>query len=287
MACHNLCTDLQPPANYRLLLGLGLNFCPRPRLTTFNISEHTARFRRDLYLKMYFAHMPREQAPTLYARSTWSPDPALIDAELRARTSHFLSRLAMIFTRPRSPPSLLPCQRHLINLLKTSNTLMVVMTDKNLGPAIIERHVYIRRCFTDHLQDTTTYQFLTTPQADGRIKAIKQQLIRFINQHSDSLSKTETKFIRKSMDVKDPYSHFYLTFKIHKDPWKTHPICSVSGSVLHGLGQWTDQQLQPICVKLPTFIASSFEFVSTLRNLPPIPPPEHAFSLRTRCQCTQ
>ena len=279
LACHNLCTDLPPPANLRLLLGLGLNFCPRPRLTSFNLKAETTRFRRDMYIKMYFAHLPRKDTqPTLYARSSWSPDPALIDAELRSRTSRFLTHLAPKFIKRRSPPSLLPCQRHLIHLLRTSNKIMVVMTDKNMGPAIIERRVYIKRAFSDHLHDTATYRQLTTAQADGRILAIKRMLTAFLNHHANCLSKQETKYLEVSMNCRDPYSHFYLTFKIHKTPWKTQPICSVSGSILHGLGRWTDQQLQPICAKLPSFINSSFDFVDIIYNLPPIPPGARLFT---------
>jgi hypothetical protein len=62
MACHDLTDNTPPPPTFRTLLGLGLNFCPTPATTTCKIQEALDRFRRDLYLKVYFAG--KELTPT-------------------------------------------------------------------------------------------------------------------------------------------------------------------------------------------------------------------------------
>jgi hypothetical protein len=53
MACHNLCSVLTPPPKLHALLGLGLNFCPRPtqpvKLTVVN--DLVKRFKRDIHTK--------------------------------------------------------------------------------------------------------------------------------------------------------------------------------------------------------------------------------------------
>jgi hypothetical protein len=76
LACHNLCIYLQPPKNYHSLLGLGLNFCPKP-ITTTNlrklqqVSDH---FCQDIYTQMFFAGSPDEYNPNqLFIGSDWEP----------------------------------------------------------------------------------------------------------------------------------------------------------------------------------------------------------------------
>jgi hypothetical protein len=70
-----------------------------------------------------------------------------------------------------------------------------------------------------------------------------------------------------SLEVTDPFAYFYILAKVHKTPWKSRPIVSVSGSITHGLGRWLDQQLQPICKRLPSYLKSSVELKQKLSSL--------------------
>jgi hypothetical protein len=73
---------------------------------------------------------------------------------------------------------------------------------------------------------------------------------------------TDKTFGRPSLNasIKDPFAYLYLsTAKVHKNPWKSWPVLSISGSITHGLGRWPDKGLKPICRKLPSFIPSSFD----------------------------
>jgi hypothetical protein len=271
MTCHNLCSTLSPPPKLRALLGLGLNFCPRPtqpvKLTVVN--DLVKRFKRDIYTKMSFAHIESEWKPNqLFIRSPWEPNAADLPPEFRARVTYLLGLLRAKFSQRRVKPNLTPYQGRLLRLLKASDDFIIFPSDKNLGPVILKRAEYIRRAHADHLSDSRTYKQLTETEAAERISTIEGLLSKFLDNYTSTLDYHDRVYLERSTDVDDPYAYLYLTAKVHKTPWATRPIVSVCGSLLHGLGRWVDQQLQPICRQLPSYVKSSFEFRQELLMLP-------------------
>jgi len=271
MACHNLCTIRSPPKFYRSLLGLGLNFCIRPTRTTTRAridAKSSSRFRRDIYTKIVFAHEDDIIEPNkLFIRSDWKPDPSTVPIESRARISQFITTFAAQFHGFKISSNLTPLQQSRLTLLESSDDFIVIPTDKNLGPAIIERSEYISRALKDHLLDVNTYRQLSKTEADERIDSVRSQIDNFIFVFNRQLSYGERTYLRRSLtSVKDPFAYFYILAKIHKNPWKTRPIVSVCGSITHGLARWIDKQLQPICRKLPSYLASSLELRQQLAN---------------------
>jgi hypothetical protein len=111
-----------------------------------------------------------------------------------------------------------------------------------------------------------------------RIQEIKSIIERFI-QHYFQKTEADAKFLTRSLQVKDAFAYFYLLAKVHKTPWKTRPIVSVCGSILHGLGQWVDAQLQKVCKHLPYIIKSSSSLVQDLRQLDKLPVTTKLFSM--------
>jgi hypothetical protein len=274
MACHDLTSSNKPPAAFRSLLGLGLNFCVIPETTTNRIRESLERFRRDIYLRVFFAGSDDLTPTKLFVRSDWEPPPEAIPAELRVRIKIFQKAIKRLFRVKRCASNLIPHQRQVLTSLRESSTLLVVRTDKNLGPAVIDRSAYIRHAFADHLSDRKTYLSLTKQEARSKMDDLAENLELFIEKYNDNgeLSDRHAKFLEDSLTlVEDPFPRLYLLFKIHKSPLKTRPIVSVSGSTLHALGRWVDCQLQPLMKTLPSFIASSWELKNSLEKLPSLP----------------
>jgi hypothetical protein len=70
---------------------------------------------------------------------------------------------------------------------------------------------------------------------------------------------------------KNPLGQFYITYKIHKGMKNrqrpTHTVCSDVSSLLHGLGKWVDQILQPKASSQPSYFKDSFEIKKLITPL--------------------
>jgi hypothetical protein len=58
-----------------------------------------------------------------------------------------------------------PQQHWVLCTLKSDRHFIVVLTDKNLGPAIMERDEYIKCVLDNHLNNTSTYTRLSHDDA--------------------------------------------------------------------------------------------------------------------------
>ena len=120
----------------------------------------------------------------------------------------------------------------------------------------------------EHLSDTSTYRRLTADEAAVQEYNLRQKLYQWLKKHHKSLSKQERKFIRTSeSQCKDAFPYFYLLMKVHKNPLRTRPIVSCSGSLLHALGVWIDIKFQTVAAKQKTYFKSSFDLKKELLQL--------------------
>jgi hypothetical protein len=94
---------------------------------------------------------------------------------------------------------------------------------------------------------------------------------QFTQSFSHILSINEKEYLLRSIKQHRNIPSFYLTMKINMTPMATQPIVAIRGSITPGLGTWLDQQLQPICKKLPTYLKSSFVLTGLLKDLPDLP----------------
>jgi len=274
LACHNLTTTHQPPLNFRALLGLGLSFCPRPFFTSNNnLNQMLERLRTDLYNRYVYAGDNNDSYdPKLYERSNRKPPAHLVATELTTRIDNFNQALRSLFTKHRSPSNLLRHQRYCLESLRHNPHIMVCRTDKNLGPAIIDRAAYIKAALNEHLRHANTYQQLSRQNAELEMTKTSKAITAWLRKYKDIFTKGELTFLKRTHRLHNErgdiaFPQFYLLAKIHKIPMAMRPIVSVSGSLLHGLGRWTDRQLQPAGRAIPSYIQSSEAYLHRLRDL--------------------
>ena len=104
------------------------------------------------------------------------------------------------------------------------------------------------------------------------METVRKRVSKFLYQHRKTLPKEAICYIRtKTKECTDLFPKLYLLMKVHKQPIKTRPVVSCSGSLLHPLGVWLDTALQPIATTLPSFIASSYDLNEALDELPHLP----------------
>ena len=291
---HNLCE--QPscvPKHVKRLLGLGLNFCLAARTMPGRDAFDIPRFKKDAHTKLFFAG-DESPMPRLFVRTDWQPKDDEIPKEFRVRIADFTNNVAQLAGLPRpGPTNLLPSQSSTLRFLREQTNLLVCKADKNLGPCIIEKDIYIRRALDDHLRDAKTYSPIPFANFQSKAKYIRGLLKRHIKQFYYeektnprnkivSVPTDDGKYLLRLLDQcndNSPFAIFYVTMKVHKTPFKTRPISSYSGSLLYGLGKVLDDQLQRICRHIRFVIRSSRQPVDALKQLGTLPPTARFFTM--------
>jgi hypothetical protein len=107
---------------------------------------------------------------------------------------------------------------------------------------------------------------LESNDAQQAINTLETNILTFLSDCNDCFTKEDRIFLWQSLEVPDKFSYFYITAKVHKNPWKPRPITSMAGSITHGLGRWVNQELKLIVHKLPSYIKSSKHLLKRLKN---------------------
>ena len=231
LAFHDLTTSTVPFFNLRSLLGLGHKFCPTPRYSSGCVSDSFLRYHHDYYCKIFYAGKDFQSTdpydPKMYINSEWTPQDWQIPLPAVRRYNNFKTHIASIFIKQQAPSNLLTHQHLALRQLKLQKEFMVVQCDKNLGPALIEYNVYIQRALQDHLLHQDTYRRLSPDTARHYAIRINDLIASWLHKYHASLLTSERKYIRTTvLKSSNPFPVFYLTMKVHKEPWATRPIVS-------------------------------------------------------------
>ena len=278
MAMHDLCTTISPPIGTKHLLGLGLKFCIERGTPNQKLLDGILRLRHSLRLREWLdrTHPFRDDEtsgyiPGLYVNSDWEPPDCTGDTELALM--HYgdkLSKLTKSISNYKRF-NLDKFQLTLLDELKQDSRFIIWQADKNLGPCIIERPNYIRRCLDDHLLNAATYQPLTREQADAHAADTQDKLKTVLSEQYDEISIAEQTYFERSFKLEHRMPQFYCTAKVHKTPWSTRPVISCVGSFNEVFSKWTDYQLKRLLPLTTTYLKDSYEALADLRALGRLP----------------
>ena len=304
LSFHNLCVNSRLPLGTNNLLGLSHKFIPQRYKSTIDIDKSIETFHRDARIKHFFTEHndtpnvstsdtssdPAFDIPSrLYIKSKWNPPKG--NDILESKLNHFATKLRdhVNTHKPKKSTNLNKLQRHALDQLRRNDDIIILLADKNLGPVVIDKTTYINRVFTDHLNDSKTYQQIEKYSALYTLNKLRIQLKQLFlpppstqkPSESNPYSSNEYKIDRSNLhdyerhflgthlyDQSTRIPIFYGLIKVHKKPWKIRPVVSCSGSLLAAISIWIDHKLQPLRTNIKSYIKDSDDLLLQLRALP-------------------
>lgn len=292
MACHNHLEINALPSGTSDLLGLGLNYCITSRTIETTDSTFT-RLREDCRRIYALVNKPPNEGdddyiPSLYIKSDYKFDSAHPDIEDAIDGFEAALRAAQRqhHRRHRVSPNLTAGQWELLRYLRRHDDLIVVEADKNLGPCILDRIVYIRRGCSEHLGNAQNYQILSKAEALTKTRGCLYEYDAWLSKYRAAwematanklpydgptpISKAEATFLRRARKrtrSELQLARFRMTMKVHKTPWKMRPIVCCAGTFMNEWSRWLDYQLQRCKPFVPTYLRDGQQVLDEVSTL--------------------
>ena len=283
MAYHNLCNNVKPPDGIGTTLGLGLKFCIQTDKPTNTYNSSFTRFTDDLRKKYIFAGKAKKETPKkILVKSDWIPDYTTGHVEDRLSTfcKSILTEHNFIYRNHKKSSNLTHLQKYHLNYLRNNRNFIVLATDKNLGPAIMERDNYIQNVLKEHLMDENTYERLEELEALKIIEKTQEKAMEIVNEYRSYLSPEEYKYFTRSFIKNNRHPQFYGAPKVHKNKFPTpmRPVVSQCGSIFAVISIFIDFKLQSLTKHLPSYLKNSTALLNILDNIGTLPPSAKLFT---------
>ena len=280
LSVHNLCSHTHPPPGTKNLLGLGLKFCIAYKKSQPNIKLCMKKLAYTLRNRQYMLDnskkMTHQYIPQLYVKlKNWNPPPANQIIEDQLMTFETLLKGAITYNNKKLTSQSYHCnltsiQQAALKELQQSKEFIILPTDKNLGPAILNYDDYVKQVLQEHLL-TDSYEQLTSTLAKNRLQHTRERLIQAFKDHKQSLTDAEVKFFTRSFKNQHRVPIFYGIPKVHKTPMKLRPVVSCVNSFNSIFSTWLDYRMKQLLHLIPSYIKDSKQLISEIKllQLPP------------------
>jgi sulfur relay (sulfurtransferase) DsrC/TusE family protein len=175
----------------------------------------------------------------------------------------------------------------LMLFLRRHDLYIVISADKNLGPCIMDRVIYIRKGCSEHLGNGRQYKILTAQEAKTKMTELHYKLSEFRTEFHYKPKLDMQKGLRPKVtpisDAEDTFllravkrnpaklARFRMTYKIHKDPPKMRPIVCCSGTFMNDWSKWLDYQLQKLKPFVSSYLRDTQQLLDEMKQLEQLP----------------
>ena len=166
--------------------------------------------------------------------------------------------------KPHWSRNLSALDREEINQIKRDETVRVLATDKNLGPALVSTD-WLKTETLRQLNDRQSYFIISNEEwivKHGQVISTRDKLMSTFNCF---ITPNAAKFLRSYDHFSSP-TKFYIIPKIHKTHMVGRPIAASHSYITRPLSIFVDEYVKPR-LKMPTVLRDSGELVQTLESL--------------------
>jgi len=156
-------------------------------------------------------------------------------------------------TTKRTLSNLTSPQQKILKLLKSDKTLTIELSDKNLGPVIMDTSTYVSMVLKEHLL-TPDYLQISQLEAKHRMESLTQTLKNLLKNHQEILSKPEILYFERSLQLPLRLPVFYGLPKVHKTPITLRPVVSSCGSLLSIFSTWLDYKMKDLLPMVKSYL---------------------------------
>jgi len=220
-----------------------------------------------------------EYIPQIYKKiQGWHPPPTSESTENRIIEFEKIIKEAITKNKNNKKyfSNLTPQQHKTLNELKNNNEFVILSSDKNLGPAIMNWKDYVSQVLSEHLM-SSNYKRLSPDNAKVRLQQTKQLLIQTFHNNKHLLSQAEIKYFTRSFQEQHRIPMFYGMPKVHKSPITLRPVVSCINSFNSIFSNWIDLKMKELLPIIPSYIKDSREFLTDIKTLT-LPPNSKIFT---------
>ena len=282
MTCHNLLQLNKLPVGTNTLLGLNLNYCIKSSTTTKTTAETFERMTEDVRRIYAFSQSPPNDAdyiPKLYIKSEWRFKSA--SREIKEALFNFQNAIKseqLLLNQRRKPTRNLSYGKwNLIQKFRWNDDYIIIYGDKNLGPCILDRKIYINKGCMEHLGNETNYQSISKERAYNTQRRLQYLFRNFVGKYRPRtsgedpvdyvcISNAEVTFLRRSIKkYPDKLARFQMTAKVHKTAYKMRPIVCCVGTFMNDWSKWLNYWLQQLKNLVPTYVKDSQQVLDDVK----------------------
>ena len=160
-------------------------------------------------------------------------------------------------------------QKNRLNFIRNQKDLMILLSDKNLGPMVVSIDDYAKAMLNPHLSNMSAYEIITKEEDEEFLLEASSAFIDYVSLKGNSIDTNDMKHIMRCLDQDTRIPVMCGLGKFHKrkfSPTPYRPVVAIARSQLHGIGRWLDAYLKELLPFCKTYIKNSDDMLRILRD---------------------